>query len=101
MLCSLLVNAVDSITLAELAPICTLQEGERVMELFTEHLHLPVTMVDQSKSMLANLAGVTDPEKKRKIIGAEFIEVFKDFANNMERDLGHKPKFLVQVRNGG
>lgn len=51
------------------------QEGERVMEMFTQHLHLPVTMVDHSKVMLERLAGVSDPEKKRKIIGAEFIEV--------------------------
>lgn len=45
------------------------------MEMFTQHLHLPVTMVDHSKVMLERLAGVSDPEKKRKIIGAEFIEV--------------------------
>lgn len=68
-----------------------------MMEMFTEHLHLPVTKVDHADVMLARLKGVTDPEKKRKIIGAEFIEVFKTFADNMERDLGHKPKFLVQV----
>jgi GMP synthase (glutamine-hydrolysing) len=45
------------------------------MEMFTQHLHLPVTMVDQSEAMLAKLKGVTDPEKKRKLIGAEFIQV--------------------------
>jgi GMP synthase (glutamine-hydrolysing) len=75
-----------------------LQEGERVMEMFTQHLHLPVTMVDHSAVMLERLKGVSDPEKKRKIIGAEFIEVFKNFRNKMETDLGHKPTFLVQVR---
>lgn len=75
-----------------------LQEGERVMEMFTQHLHLPVTMVDHSEVMLAKLKGVTDPEAKRKIIGAEFIEVFKNFAADMEQRLGHKPEFLVQVR---
>lgn len=53
----------------------TTQEGERVMATFTEHLHLPVTKVDHSAVMLAKLKGVTDPEAKRKIIGAEFIEV--------------------------
>lgn len=72
------------------------KEGERVMEMFTQHLHLPVTMVDHSKVMLERLAGVSDPERKRKIIGAEFIEVFKEFRNKMETDLGHRPKFLVQ-----
>lgn len=68
------------------------------MEMFTQHLHLPVTKVDHKDVMLAKLKGVTDPERKRKIIGAEFIEVFKAFANNMEKELGHKPTFLVQVR---
>eukprot|EP00775_Hariotina_reticulata_P013059 gene13059-13186_t len=72
------------------------KEGERVMEMFTEHLHLPVTKVDHSEVMLAKLKGVSDPEKKRKIIGAEFIEVFKNFAKKMETDLGHNPAFLVQ-----
>uniref|UniRef100_A0A383VHP2 GMP synthase [glutamine-hydrolyzing] n=1 Tax=Tetradesmus obliquus TaxID=3088 RepID=A0A383VHP2_TETOB len=72
------------------------KEGERVMEMFTQHLHLPVTKVDHKDVMLAKLKGVTDPERKRKIIGAEFIEVFKAFANNMEKELGHKPTFLVQ-----
>lgn len=67
------------------------------MDMFTQHLHLPVTMVDHSDVMLAKLKGVTDPEKKRKIIGAEFIEVFKNFAADMEQRLGHKPAFLVQV----
>ncbi|KAF8070969.1 guaA [Scenedesmus sp. PABB004] len=72
------------------------KEGERVMEMFTQHLHLPVTMVDHSGPMLAALRGVADPEAKRKIIGAQFIEVFKAFAANMEATLGHKPAFLVQ-----
>lgn len=69
-----------------------------MMEMFTQHLHLPVTKVDHSEVMLERLRGVSDPEKKRKIIGAEFIEVFKNFRNNMEADLGTKPTFLVQVR---
>jgi GMP synthase (glutamine-hydrolysing) len=68
------------------------------MEMFTEHLHLPVTKINHADKMLSELKGVTDPEKKRKIIGREFIEVFKAFANKMETDLGHKPAFLVQVR---
>jgi GMP synthase (glutamine-hydrolysing) len=67
------------------------------MEMFTEHLHLPVTKINHADKMLAELKGVVDPEKKRKIIGREFIEVFKAFAEKMEKDLGHKPAFLVQV----
>jgi len=74
------------------------KEGERVMETFTQHLHLPVTMVDDSVKMLAKLKGVSDPEAKRKAIGGHFIEVFNEYANKLERELGIKPKFLVQVR---
>lgn len=68
-----------------------------MMEMFTQHLHLPVTKVDHAEVMLAKLKGVTDPERKRKIIGAEFIEVFKAFATKLESELGTKPTFLVQV----
>lgn len=72
------------------------KEGERVMATFKEHLHLPVTKIDDSKRMLGKLAGVSDPEKKRKTIGAGFIDVFSDFASKLEAELGHKPKYLVQ-----
>lgn len=69
-----------------------------MMETFTQHLHLPVTCVDHSEVMLSKLKGLTDPEAKRKCIGAEFIEVFKTYAIKLEKELGTKPKFLVQVR---
>jgi GMP synthase (glutamine-hydrolysing) len=72
------------------------KEGERVMDTFKEHLHLPVTKVDDSKRMLSKLSGVSDPEKKRKTIGAGFIDVFSEFASKIEAELGHKPKYLVQ-----
>lgn len=51
------------------------QEAERVMETFTQHLHLPVMLVDDSAKMLQKLKGLTDPEAKRKCIGGHFIEV--------------------------
>lgn len=73
------------------------QEAERVMDTFNSHLHLPVVLVDHSKAMLQRLSGVSDPEAKRKAIGAEFIEVFKTYANQLEKELGKKPKFLLQV----
>ena len=41
--------------------------------MFNDHLHLPVDCVYHSEQMLKALAGVSDPEKKLKIIGAEFI----------------------------
>ncbi|HIA05053.1 MAG TPA: hypothetical protein EYN66_24680, partial [Myxococcales bacterium] len=49
------------------------EEGARVMKMFDEHLHLPVTKVDAADQFLGHLKGVTDPEKKRKIIGKKFI----------------------------
>jgi GMP synthase (glutamine-hydrolysing) len=54
-----------------------LNEGKMVMEMFAGRLHAKVVHVDASAQFLGKLAGVTDPEKKRKIIGAEFVEVFK------------------------
>lgn len=71
-------------------------EQERVMKTFNEELHLPVTCVDASERFLSKLKGVTDPEKKRKIIGAEFIAVFDDFAGKTEEELHRRPDFLVQ-----
>ena len=72
------------------------KEGDRVMGMFKEHLHLPVTTIDASDIFLGNLEGVTDPETKRKIIGANFITVFENFAKNLEHRLDKKVKFLVQ-----
>ncbi len=72
------------------------QEGDRVMKLFTEGLHLPVMRVNAEDRFLKKLAGVGDPEKKRKIIGAEFIGVFDDAATEIESIIGVKPAFLVQ-----
>ncbi|KAK3249778.1 hypothetical protein CYMTET_40808 [Cymbomonas tetramitiformis] len=71
-------------------------EQERVMTLFKEKLHLPVTCVDASERTLAKLKGVSDPEKKRKVIGAAFIEEFKSFKKVVESSTGCIPTFLVQ-----
>lgn len=72
------------------------KEQERVMKMFKDHLHLPVTCIDDSKRLLAKLKGVTDPEKKRKTIGAQFIEVFKEYKDDVEKKTGVRPTFLVQ-----
>jgi len=72
------------------------EEQKRVMQLFTEQLHLPVTCVDASDRFLSKLKGVEDPESKRKIIGAEFIAVFDEQAQQLQARLGHLPRFLVQ-----
>ena len=72
------------------------KEAERVMEMFKGELHLPVDCVDITEKMLSELKGVTDPERKRKIIGKEFIECFKEYKKTVEKKTGIVPKFLVQ-----
>ena len=59
-----------------------LRKGERqvVEEAFRDHIGLDLTTVDAADRFVSKLAGVTDPERKRKIIGHEFIEVFRDEA---------------------
>ena len=54
-----------------------LNEAQLVMEMFVGRLHAKVLHVDASDQFLGHLAGVADPEKKRKIIGREFVEVFQ------------------------
>ena len=54
-----------------------LNEAAQVMETFADHMHMKVIHVDASDRFLEHLAGVTDPEAKRKIIGREFVHVFQ------------------------
>ena len=54
-----------------------LNEGDMVMDMFAENLGLNVIRVDASAQFMGHLAGVAEPEAKRKIIGREFVEVFK------------------------
>lgn len=54
-----------------------LNEGQMVMEMFANNLGVKVIHVDATKQFMGQLAGVTDPEQKRKIIGKEFVEVFQ------------------------
>ncbi|HTN67092.1 MAG TPA: glutamine-hydrolyzing GMP synthase [Burkholderiaceae bacterium] len=54
-----------------------LGEGDAVMDMFAKNLGVKVLRVDASDQFMRHLAGVTDPEAKRKIIGREFIEVFQ------------------------
>ena len=62
-----------------------LRRGERaqVESLFREHYHIKLVVVDAEARFLSGLAGVTDPEKKRKFIGAEFITVFEEEARKI------------------
>ena len=54
-----------------------LNEGDMVMDMFVGKLHAKVIRVDAAAQFLGHLAGVSEPEAKRKIIGREFVEVFK------------------------
>ncbi|MBS1173123.1 MAG: synthase (glutamine-hydrolyzing) [Proteobacteria bacterium] len=54
-----------------------LNEAEQVMETFGRNLGVKVIHVDASEQFLGKLAGVADPEQKRRIIGGEFVEVFQ------------------------
>ena len=54
-----------------------LDEGDMVMDMFVGKLHAKVIRVDAADQFLGHLAGVSEPEAKRKIIGREFVEVFK------------------------
>ena len=59
-------------------------EAESVMKTFAEGFHMNVIKVDAKERFLSKLEGVSDPEKKRKIIGNEFIYVFDDEATKLE-----------------
>ncbi|HNG95468.1 MAG TPA: glutamine-hydrolyzing GMP synthase [Acidobacteriota bacterium] len=71
--------------------VLRLNEYEDVLETFRTGLHLNVRGIPASDRFLSALAGVSDPEQKRKIIGREFIEVFQDEAQKLG-----KIDFLVQ-----
>ncbi|MFQ5633895.1 MAG: glutamine-hydrolyzing GMP synthase [Gammaproteobacteria bacterium] len=58
-------------------------EGDQVMETFADHLGVEVIRVDAEQQFLDALAGVEDPEQKRKIIGRLFIEIFDEEASKL------------------
>lgn len=66
-------------------------EGDQVEETFGKEFNMNLIRVNCKDRFLARLKGVTDPEKKRKIIGEEFIRVFEEESNKLEG-----VKFLVQ-----
>jgi GMP synthase (glutamine-hydrolysing) len=66
-------------------------EAEEVVRMFRDHFHLKLVHVDAAEQFLSALAGVTDPEQKRKIIGRIFIDVFDKEAAKL-----NDVKFLVQ-----
>jgi GMP synthase (glutamine-hydrolysing) len=73
-----------------------LNEGKAVMDMFVGKLHAKVIHVDASAQFLGHLAGVSDPEAKRKIIGREFVEVFKAEAAKLKGAGSKGAKWLAQ-----
>ncbi len=68
-----------------------LGEAQRVVEVFRDHFGVSLIHVDARRRFLDRLRGVTDPERKRVLIGQEFISVFAEEAARLG-----KPEFLVQ-----
>ncbi|MBP6270028.1 MAG: glutamine-hydrolyzing GMP synthase [Rhizobacter sp.] len=73
-----------------------LNEGDLVMDMFVGKLHAKVIRVDASELFLGKLAGVSDPEAKRKIIGGEFVTVFKQEAAKLTSAGAKGAKWLAQ-----
>jgi GMP synthase (glutamine-hydrolysing) len=76
-----------------------LRAGERewVREIFSKHFHIDLRIVDASARFLGLLRGVTDPERKRKIIGNEFVRVFEKSAKSLAGKRKGRPyRYLAQ-----
>jgi GMP synthase (glutamine-hydrolysing) len=85
-------------------------EAEQVVETFSGHFRVPLVHVEAQERFLARLAGVSDPEEKRRIVGEEFIRVFEEEASALSgagpesagadsgraKSLGGDVRFLVQ-----
>lgn len=67
------------------------QEGERTLKVFRQNLGMQINYVDATDRFLARLKGITDPETKRKTVGAEFISIFEEEASKIG-----KVDFLAQ-----
>jgi GMP synthase (glutamine-hydrolysing) len=73
-----------------------LAEGQKVVALFRDSYNIPLVHVEAQALFLDALTGVTDPEAKRKIIGALFVEVFEAEATKLAGASGAAPRFLAQ-----
>ncbi|MCD6079354.1 MAG: guaA [Ramlibacter sp.] len=73
-----------------------LNEGDMVMEMFAGKLHAKVVRVDAADLFLGKLAGVSDPEAKRKIIGGLFVDVFKSEADIIKKTHARHVAWLAQ-----
>jgi GMP synthase (glutamine-hydrolysing) len=73
-----------------------LHEGDHVMEIFAKNMGVKVIRANAQDNFLGKLAGVSDPEQKRKIIGNTFIEVFDAEASRLVTKEGGAVKWLAQ-----
>ena len=71
-------------------------ETAAVEKLFRDHFHIRMKTVDAEKRFLTKLKGVTDPERKRKIIGNEFVKVFEATAKELKKSSKGGYRFLAQ-----
>ena len=71
-------------------------EWEDVQQTFRDHFHIRLEAEDASELFLSRLEDVTDPERKRVIIGNTFVEVFEQVTDRISDDLGERPAFLAQ-----
>ena len=72
-----------------------LHEGDQVMQTFAQNMGVKVIRIDAEQQFLSALAGQSDPETKRKIIGKTFIEVFAQTARDISKE-GEAIEFLAQ-----
>ncbi len=71
------------------------EEGDQVMATFARHMGVHVIRVDARERFLSALAGIEDPEQKRKVIGNMFIDIFEEQAKDCARS-DHQVKWLAQ-----
>jgi GMP synthase (glutamine-hydrolysing) len=67
-------------------------EAEQVVQTFGDHFHVPLVHAQKEELFLSKLAGVSDPETKRRVIGEQFIRTFEEIAGTE----GDEARFLVQ-----
>ncbi len=72
------------------------RERDAVEQLFSGHFHIRMKTVDASRRFLTRLKGVIDPERKRKVIGNEFIKVFESAARALKETSPGRYRFLAQ-----
>ncbi|KAK9314585.1 hypothetical protein V1522DRAFT_398919 [Lipomyces starkeyi] len=76
--------------------VMRLNEAQQVHDTLTEHLGINLKVIDASDIFLGKLKGITDPEKKRKIIGNTFIEIFEEESAKLDAESGGKIEYLLQ-----